>query len=138
MKKLSEILLSYRIDRPDEWAMDMLKEKAEKLEAERDALAAQIELHKQRASKLSSLVDELIDHLRYNKTEQDDVLQEFWDKEEAIASVPSNPQQCLAEIRAEAVLQFSHWAFDTCPNIDCMFDDKDDYIAKIRQGGAKC
>jgi len=53
------------------------------------------------------------------------------------AALSTEPSQALAEIRAEAVLQFANWAFDTCPNIDCMFDDKDDYIAKIRQGGAK-
>lgn len=46
-KKLSEYIEAYRIDRPDEWTMDEFVRKATKLEAERDALAAQVEaLHK--------------------------------------------------------------------------------------------
>ena len=42
-KKLSEYIEAYRIDRPDEWTMDEFVRKAAKLEAERDALAAQVE-----------------------------------------------------------------------------------------------
>jgi hypothetical protein len=117
-------------------------ERETNLKAERDALAAQIELHKQRASKLSSLVDELIDHLRYNKTEQDDVLQEFWDKEEAIASVPKNPQQALVEIRVEAGRAgFVEGAtkqkeIGWC-SVYGMQDGANEYAEQIRQGGAK-
>ncbi len=37
-KKLSEVIESYRTDRPDEWSMDIFIRGAEKLEAERDAL----------------------------------------------------------------------------------------------------
>lgn len=46
-----------------------------------------------------------------------------------------NVDKALAEIKAEAVKEFAGWAFDTCPNIDCMLDGKDDYIAKIRNAG---
>jgi hypothetical protein len=41
--KLSEELIMWRCDRPDEWKMDEFKRNAEKLEAERDALAAQVD-----------------------------------------------------------------------------------------------
>lgn len=41
------------------------------------------------------------------------------------------PKQCLAEIRAEAMLEIAQWAFETQPSIDCFLD----YIAKVRQGG---
>jgi hypothetical protein len=40
--KLSEELGKWRIDRPDEWKMDEFRRKAEKLEAERDALATSL------------------------------------------------------------------------------------------------
>jgi len=74
------------------------------------------------------------------EAERDAFLAELQKANAIILDLQRNPpkftEQHLAEIRAEAVLQFAHWAFDTCPNIDCMFDDKDDYIAKIRQGGA--
>ena len=40
--KLSEVITSYRTDRPDEWSMDIFIRGAEKLEAERDALQARI------------------------------------------------------------------------------------------------
>ena len=41
--KLSAELGKWRCDRPDEWKMDEFQRNAEKLEAERDALAAQVE-----------------------------------------------------------------------------------------------
>ena len=74
----------------------------DKLKAERDALATQVAAYKERSSELYKLCDELIDHLRYNKAERDEVLNEFWDKQDAIKHVPRDPQQCLAEIKAEA------------------------------------
>ena len=40
--KLSTELGKWRCDRPDEWKMDEFQRNAEKLEAERDALAAQV------------------------------------------------------------------------------------------------
>lgn len=76
----------------------------DELLAERDALAAQVAAYKERSSELYKLCDELIDHLRYNKAERDEVLNEFWNKQEAIKHVPSDPLQCLAEIKAEAGL----------------------------------
>lgn len=107
----------------------------EEVLAERDALAAQAAAYKERSSELYKLCDELIDHLRYNKAERDDVLREFWAKQEAIKHVPSDPKQCLANVKVDVVIEFAEWAFDNCPNIDCMFDDKDGYIALPRQGG---
>jgi hypothetical protein len=41
--KLSEVIASYRTDRPDEWSMDIFIRGAEKLEAERDALQAKLD-----------------------------------------------------------------------------------------------
>jgi len=63
-----------------------------------DALVAQVAAYKERSSQLNKLCDELIDHLRYNKAERDDVLNSFWAKQEAIKHVPSDPQQCIAKI----------------------------------------
>lgn len=63
-----------------------------------DALVAQVAAYKERSSQLYKLCDELIDHLRYNKAERIEVLDEFWAKQEAIKHVPSDPQQCIAKI----------------------------------------
>ncbi len=41
--KLSEVIESYRTDRPDEWSMDAFVRGAIKLEAERDALQAKLD-----------------------------------------------------------------------------------------------
>jgi hypothetical protein len=40
--KLSEVIASYRTDRPDEWSMDVFIRGAIKLEAERDALKIEL------------------------------------------------------------------------------------------------
>ncbi len=110
----------------------------EKIIAERDALAAQVEKLKGAKPALPPFPQQGGSGMpRYGIR---------WNGEYDPISVPMDDgywtpyhlvEQQLTEIRAEAVLQFAHWAFDTCPNIDCMFDDKDDYIAKIRKGGVK-
>lgn len=115
----------------------------EKLKAERDALATQVAAYKERSSELYKLCDELIDHLRYNKAERDEVLNEFWDKQDAIKHVPRDPQQGLADIRAEAgragylaALCDYHQIFE----VDCNLTMKEaayQYATKIRKGEIK-
>lgn len=97
----------------------------DELLAERDALAAQVAAYKERSSELYKLCDELIDHLRYNKAERDEVLNEFWNKQEAIKHVPSDPLQCLAEIKAEA-----GWAGFIEGYEQCHYDIDNDYISR--------
>ncbi len=120
----------------------------EKMKAERDALATQVAAYKERSSELYKLCDELIDHLRYNKAERDEVLNKFWDKQEAIKHVPSDPQQCLAEIKAETGRAgFIAGSYLWCDYhtgsehkddlIDDIKSDADQYAAKIRKGEIK-
>ena len=65
---------------------------------------------------------------------------QIWDVREILAEQNEELKQwCLTvaevdKIRADAVRDFTEWAFDTCPNIDCMFNDKDDYIAALIRG----
>lgn len=125
----------------------MVKECEEKSKAifdatvERDALAAQAAAYKERSSELYKLCDELIDHLRYNKAERDEVLNEFWNKQEAIKHVPSDPQQHLAEIKAAAgragfVAGINYldkvWCKDATSDVAIAADE---YAAKARKGG---
>lgn len=109
------------------------------LENERDALAAQVAAYKERSSELYKLSDELIDHLRYNKAERDEVLNKFWDKQEAIKHITSDPHQCLAEIRAEAVNGLAIYICDRAFK-EAVFKSEviklaSEYAAKVRQGG---
>lgn len=67
-------------------------------------LLAQVEALKLSDSELHALVEDLIDHLRYNKRESTDVLETYWDRLSAIQTTQISPQQHLAELRAEAVL----------------------------------
>lgn len=112
------------------------------LENERDALAAQVAAYKERSSELYKLCDELIDHLRYNKAERDEVFNEFWSKQEVIKYVPSEPQQCLAEIKAEAgragyLAGVDEWAMVCQGDEDACNNAADQYAAKVRQGGGE-
>jgi len=114
-------------------------------------LIAELKAERDQARLLSIKQTEMIEELAtHNELLISAISERFTGKEEqpdgsiisdgapwALQLLRITPQQCLTEIRAEAVSEFANWAFDTCPNIDCMFDDKDDYIAKIRQGGAK-
>lgn len=119
--KLSKELELWRCDRPDEWKMDEFRRNAEKLEAERDALAVQVE------------------HIRAV------FKQELFNAKGLAAlekAIDSTPQQCLAEIRAEAVKAFA----DEIGVFSREYDDQgyvevakwkvQEHIAKIRQGGA--
>ena len=67
-------------------------------------LLAQVEALKLSDSELHALVEDLIDHLRYNKRESTDVLETYWDRLSAIQTTQISPQQHLAELRAEAVI----------------------------------
>jgi hypothetical protein len=137
--KLSKELELWHCDRPDEWKMDEFRRNAEKLEAERDALAAQVEKLKPLARRCLWGAINWNDHNfgpLHKYCRESAAEAGVYTIDQANTLLEEAPAQALAEIRAEAVLQFAHWAFDTCPNIDCMFDDKDDYIAKIRKGGA--
>lgn len=115
----------------------------EKMKAERDALATQVAVYKERSSELYKLCDELIDHLRYNKAERDEVLNKFWDKQEAIKHVPSDPQQCLAEIKAETGRAGFIEGYEQCHyDIDNDYISRsepmaNEYAAKIRNGEIK-
>lgn len=103
---------------------------------QRDALAAQVAAYKERSSELYKLCDELIDHLRYNKAERDEVLNEFWNKQEAIKHVPSDPLQCLAEIKAEAGRAGYHEALQEHSGATTSAEDyqlADQYAARVRQ-----
>lgn len=114
----------------------------QKVQAERDALAAQVADYSKRIVHLENLRDSEESRLCLitdivNATLNTNTKAAPIEAVTAIGDVlDADRSECLAEIRAEAVSEFANWAFDTCPNIDCMFDDKDDYIAKIRQGGA--
>lgn len=102
------------------------------------ALAAQVEALKLSDSELHALVEDLIDHLRYNKRESTDVLETYWDRLSAIQTTQISPQQHLAEIRAEAVLEFvallPQFAYDTNSDIEKFANQ---YADSIRQGEVK-
>lgn len=116
-----------------------------RLKTERDALVAQGAAYKERSYQLNKLCDELIDHLRYNKAERDEVLNEFWNKQEAIKYVPSEPQPCLVEIKADAGRDGFVSGYEKCwresygtkPNTDSVDEYADSYAAKVRQGGGE-
>lgn len=78
------------------------KQYAEEVDKQNAALAAQVEALKLSDSELHTLVEDLIDHLRYNKRESTDVLETYWDRLSAIQTTQISPQQHLAVIRAEA------------------------------------
>lgn len=86
--KLSEELGKWRCDRPDEWKMDEFQRNAEKLEAERDALAAQ------NKELLCYIADA---EAWFNKH----------DPNGYVSPKRKQAQQHLAEIRAEAVERFA-------------------------------
>ena len=88
-KKLSEYIKAYRIDRPDEWTMDEFVRKAAKLEAERDALAVQVEALK------SELRQGKLIHIGFTNESQVQYVTE--DKEEG-AFYPNSDHGCYIPI----------------------------------------
>lgn len=58
MKTLSELLASYRTDRPDEWTMDEFKRAADALEAENARLRAEIDAANAQQSPAVAVPDE--------------------------------------------------------------------------------
>ena len=99
------------------------------------ALAAQVEALKQSNASLHELCDEIIDHLRYNKAERSEVLDDFWSKLSAIGCAES-PAACLAQVRAEAVMEAANecnkYSGDFCAHSDLL-----KHAERIRQGGTK-
>lgn len=68
--KLSIELSKWRCDRPDEWKMDEFIRNAEKLQAERDALAAQVSELKKEKLYLGSCLDNAADRIEMNIREK--------------------------------------------------------------------
>jgi hypothetical protein len=98
-----------------------------KLKAERDALAAQVEALKDTANSAYC-----------NWRSSSDV---FGGMQRLIAAVEATPTQCLSEIKAEAILGFATYIDSTgeLSGDDCTFiiDEANQYAEQIRQGGAK-
>lgn len=115
--KLSEELELWHCDRPDEWKMDEFRRNAEKLEAERDALSAQVELFNNVRK-------------QFNNT----VMGEYEALMAMFELCCSDASDALAEVRAEAVLQAVKF-FEPARDIDV--EALESYAAKIRQGGAE-
>lgn len=79
----------------------------EKLPAdERNTFLPQVLLLRQSNKDLRRLCNELINHLRYNRRESTEVLDEFWNKEAAIAYVPVDPKECSKQIKIETIQNF--------------------------------
>jgi hypothetical protein len=128
--KLSKELELWHCDRPDEWKMDEFRRNAEKLEAERDALAAQVEALKDAANSA---------YCHWNSSS--DV---FGGMKRLIAAVEATPAQCLADVRAEAgragFIAGCELIIDLVSdgsNTGAYKFHADEYAKKIRQGGAK-
>jgi hypothetical protein len=65
------------------------------------AMGAQVYSLKQSGTALRELCDEIIDHLRYNKAERSEVLDDFWSKLSAI-SQGETPASCqLADMQTD-------------------------------------
>lgn len=98
--KLSTELSKWRCDRPDEWKMDEFIRNAEKLEAERDALAAQ-------ANRLHSSLRLLAHAVAKSGADLGDGLYL------AAEALDATPEQCLsahdAEVAENAVNDFCEW-----------------------------
>jgi hypothetical protein len=135
--KLSEELGKWRIDRPDEWKMDEFRRRAKELEAERDVLAAQVENLVYISKELSGCIAE------YEILPEKSVKQAMFNMNKRLQTrIATTPQQCLAEIRAEAAragfIAGVNWVFDT-PSTEITTGNANEaanqYAHDIRQGG---
>lgn len=118
-------------------AQNELIKELDALRNERDALAAHNSAYAKTYFRFQDLCNELIDHLRYNKCERSEVLDDFWNKLDAIG-LPNSPRQCLRDVQAEA----GRKGYIACLNFACHTPDNwlslaDKYAESVRQGGAE-
>lgn len=108
----------------------------EELLAERDALAAHVEALRDAATDAANALGFLSHHLRGRVGEAS--LLDMAEKADAVSEALSiTPQQCLAEIRAEAVSAFAKYINDTGElnfgDANFVMQEAHDYAEQLRQ-----
>lgn len=109
----------------------------DELLAERDALATHVEALRDAATDAANALGFLSHHLRGRVGEAS--LLDMAEKADAVSKALSiTPQQCLAEIRAEAIEKFfAHFESESYwdKTVNDVIDEGYEYAAKVRQGG---